>query len=109
MYKCKKCCNSYNYDCNLFEKSCNNVEPISDYNCNCSCGFDNEYSAFPANYMYGQSYVPFQQLNNTFRPEIGLEKGTIFPELVSPYAPCQSVEEINYLKNSNKIGEGCNG
>ena len=39
----------------------------------------------------------------------GLKNGTIFPELVSPYEPCQSMQFINYLKNRNNIGEGCNG
>ena len=34
--------------------------------------------------------------------------GTIFPELVSPYCPNQSLEEINYLKRTNQIGGGCN-
>ena len=34
--------------------------------------------------------------------------GTIFPELVSPYVPCQSIEEIEFIKATNKIGKGCN-
>jgi hypothetical protein len=73
----------------------------------CSCGFD-EYSVFPQNWMYGHSYVPHQRMNKVYTPEIGLKMGTIFPELVSPYCPNQSLEVINYLKNSNTIGEGCN-
>lgn len=34
--------------------------------------------------------------------------GTIFPELVSPYEPCQSIEDIEFIRATNKIKEGCN-
>ena len=34
--------------------------------------------------------------------------GTIFPELVSPYSPGQSMQQIDYIRNSNTIGKGCN-
>ena len=54
--------------------------------------------AFPVNYMYGQSYVPIQYIDKTFRPEVGLNMGSIFPELIVPYEPGQSMEEINYLQ-----------
>lgn len=75
----------------------------------CNCGFDdNEQSVFPENYMFGQSYVPIQYMNKTFTPAQGLRMGTIFPELVSPYEPCQSIREIEFIKNTNVIGEGCN-
>lgn len=63
----------------------------------CSCGFK-ENSVFPENYMYGQSYVPIQYMDTTFKPEVGLKMGTIFPELVSPYEPGQNMMEINYLR-----------
>ena len=77
---------------------------------NCLCGFDDDgYNVFPENPMYGQSYVPIQYLDKIFKPEIGLKNGTIFPELVSPYCPNQSLQEIEYLKKNNSIGEGCNG
>lgn len=77
----------------------------------CNCGFDEEnpLAVFPENYMYGQSYVPIQYMTKTFNPQTGLEMGTIFPELVSPYVPCQSIQEIEYIKARNTIGEGCNG
>lgn len=83
---------------------CNNMGNM------CKCGFDDseDLSVFPSNYMFGQSYVPIQYMNKTFTPEVGLEMGTIFPELVSPYRPCQSVEEIEYIKSTNTIGKGCN-
>ena len=52
--------------------------------------------------------VPFQYMDKTFKPEIGLKMGTIFPELVSPYMPCQSMRTNEFLEASNTIGEGCN-
>lgn len=59
-------------------------------------------SQFPANPMYGQSYVPFQTLDKVFDECLALKKGTLFPELVSPYVPGQSMREIAYIKNANK-------
>lgn len=76
---------------------------------NFSCGFDmDSNSVFPNNPMYGQSYVPIQQMGKVFNPETGLKMGTIYPELVSPYSPCQSIRTIEFLKNSNDFGEGIN-
>lgn len=63
----------------------------------CACGF-NDPSLFPDNFMYGQSYVPIQYMDTTFKPDVGLKMGTIFPELVSPYEPCQGIAEIQYLR-----------
>lgn len=77
-------------------------------NNDCSCGFDEDINLFPNNPMLAQSYVPIQYMDKTFKPCYGLKKGTIFPELVSPYVAGQSMEEINYLKLRNEIGEGCN-
>lgn len=109
----KNCCalNNCNNDFsdNIFEKSCNNI-------CNsnfvdvddCMCGFDEEESVFPSNPMLAQSYVPWQTMNKTFIPSVGLKMGTIFPELVSPYMPCDSMRQIEYIASTNTIGEGCN-
>lgn len=117
MYNCRrrKChClynNSNNNDTNLYETMCNKMNcNDSNYNCNCSCGFDdNEYDdVFPINPMFGQSYVPFQTMNETYMPTSGLDRGTIFPELVSDYFPCQSMMEIQYIADTNTIKEGCN-
>lgn len=96
--------NNYYYesDCNINGNIFENINENS-----CSCGFNNS-SVFPGNWMYGHSYVPHQKLTQVYAPEMGLKMGTIFPELVSPYCPNQSMEEINYLKNSNTIGGGCN-
>ena len=74
----------------------------------CECGFDEEYNVFPENPMLGQSYVPMQYMDQTFKPCVGLKMGTIFPELVSPYTPCQSMREIDYIRETNIIKEGCN-
>ena len=103
---CNNChSNKDNHD--MYETSCN-IDPYDDMDTDsCSCGF-NEYSAFPDRWMYGHSYVPHQRLNQVYTPEIGLKMGTIFPELVSPYCPGQSLEVMNYLKDSNTIGGGCN-
>lgn len=110
---CNKCClsNPGDYTDDLMEKACNNVDNTSDSGCekDCGCGFDdNEESVFPNNPLFGQSYVPWQTMDKTFKPCVGLKMGTIFPELVSPYLPCQSMEENEYIRATNSIGEGCN-
>ena len=116
---CMYCNNNNNQ---VLEDVCDDVSNYniaSNNNCNmnccemnnydCGCGFDTEESVFPSNPMLAQSYVPIQTLDKTFTPCCGLKNGTIFPELVSPYEPCDSIEFINYLKRRNTIGEGCNG
>lgn len=74
----------------------------------CECGFEEEDNGLPASPQFGQSYVPLQIMNRTFIPSVGLEKGTIFPELVSPYEPCQSVAENAFIRANNEIKGGCN-
>ena len=106
---CKHCSHMSFDDCDM-ETKCDNV--LSKYNMDndsCACGFDEEFNMFPENPMYGQSYVPVQIMDKTFKPAVGLKHGTIFPELVSPYCPNQSIEEIEFIRINNKIGEGCNG
>ena len=73
----------------------------------CSC-MEEENKVFPENPMLGQSYVPIQYMDKTFKPCVGLKMGTIFPELVSPYMPGQSMNEIEYLAATNTVKEGCN-
>lgn len=114
----KKCCCmnnsvSNNTDNTIIEDQCNNM-----CSCNCEdyekdmyeCGFDEEYevSVFPENPMLGQSYVPWQFMDQTFKPCVGLKMGTLFPELVSPYMPCQSMRTNEFLEATNTIGKGCN-
>lgn len=70
----------------------------------CSCGF-NDPSVFPDNFMYGQSYVPIQYIDTTFSPAEGLQNGSLFPELISPYEPCQSMVENNFLRQAT-MNEG---
>ena len=112
------CMHSYNNQ--VIEDVCDNYTNDIDNNCNCcdscsmnqeacECGFDEEYNVFPSNPMLAQSYVPIQRLNKTFTPCCGLKNGTIFPELVNPYEPCQNMKFNEYLIRRNKIGEGCNG
>lgn len=109
----RKCCclNNHFMDCKkeMLEDICKDVAncPNNNYD-ECECGFDEEDNLFPENPMFGQSYVPWQTMNKTFTPRVGLRMGTIFPELVSPYSPCQSIEEIEFIEATNKIGEGCN-
>ena len=92
------------------EDSCdcveNNMYMDSD---ECECGFDDYYdNGLPSDPMLAQSYVSLQTLNKTFKPSVALRKGTIFPELVSPYEPCQSLDEIAFIKANNEIKGGCN-
>ena len=124
----RKCCCQNNYNPEVIETLCQSVGTTAEYaqvsttNCNCGCncghtdhnmmdcgcGFDEEPSVFPLNPMLAQSYVPIQEMDKTFTPCCGLKMGTIFPELVSPYMPGQSMREIEYLKSTNEVKEGCN-
>lgn len=103
---CNKCCNSK--DADIIDNTCDYVENMPNNMDMCECGFDEEDNLFPINPMFAQSYVPLQTMNRTFIPSVGLKMGTIFPELVSPYMPGQSMEEIEFIRNRNKIGKGCN-
>ena len=110
--RCRRCCHMNN--CNevsndMLETKCSNIKQncCNNNNC-CECGFDEEDTGFPTNPMYGQSYVPIQQMDEVFTPCVGLKMGTIFPELVSPYTAGQSMEEIEFIERMNQIGEGCN-
>ena len=47
-------------------------------------------------------------MDKTFKPCVGLKMGTIFPELVSPYVPCQDMQEQKFIEATNEIGKGCN-
>ena len=113
-WNCNKCPNMYNNEdvSNVLEDVCDNVATLSafddDDDDSCSCGFNTGMNIFPEEPTLAQSYVPYQFMDKTFKPCVGLKMGTIFPELVSPYAPCQSIEEIEFIKATNKIGKGCN-
>ena len=93
MSKCNCRCNSCyrNSNCRGRNNSCCNM-----YENNI---IQNNTSVFPENYLYGYAYTPNLTMNKTFTPECGLENGTIFPELVSPYSPGQSIDFIEYLRN----------
>ena len=65
---------------------------------------NNTNAFFTSNPMYGHAYVPVQKMTKIYNPSEGLNQGTIFPELVSPYAQLQSVAENKYLRNYNEGG-----
>ena len=105
---CRKanCCNNSNCQkCNMNNCPCN--RGMDD---DCECGYieDKKESVFPENPVLGQSYVPIQTMGKTYIPSVGLKMGTIYPELVMPYKPCQSLEDIAFIKAMNTVKEGCN-
>ncbi len=100
MRRCNCKCNSCSMNCNTQNNYRNN--------CNCRNHNYNMYhqnnvsqnnNVFPENYLYGYAYTPIQYMNRTLTPEAGLENGSLFPELVSPYTPGQSIDFIEYLRN----------
>ena len=107
-------CNNESCQCKqdkdqLLEDICDDVMTLSNYDTNsCECGFDEDDNPFPTNPLLGNSYVPNQILKTTFMPDVGLKLGTIYPELVRPYMPGQAMAEIEYLRKTNSIKEGCN-
>lgn len=96
MYKCNNANNPYS-NIKMQNKICNKSQENKQDD-RCECGFESDPTIFPENYMYGQSYVPIQYIDKIFKPEVGLKMGTIFPELVSPYEPGQSMKEDAYLR-----------
>ncbi|MBR2289945.1 MAG: spore coat associated protein CotJA [Clostridia bacterium] len=69
----------------------------------CAYSRASEYS-FPSNLRYGSAYVPVQTFRTVYSPEDGLSYGTMYPELVRPYYPNQSMAEMDYLRNYNERG-----
>lgn len=116
--RCRKCScmnNNYQNNSNDLEEVMETSYPNTNSSCNnneyvdcCECGFDEEYNVFPENPMLAQSYVPYQYMDKIFKPCVGLKMGTIYPELVSPYMPCQDMREMEYIEATNTIKEGCN-
>lgn len=111
MCNCNRRCNSNcgcNRNCNCnSRRTCCRRNMMNNNSCVYAniCNNTNNRSAFPDNYLYGHAYTPNQTMNKTFTPEVGLEHGTIFPELVSPYYPGQSMDFINYLRNGGNANE----
>ena len=89
--------NNINYDY-MYNSNSQNMSN----NSNISNNFSINRNPFPNNYLYGHAYTPNQILNKTFAPKVALQNGTIFPELVSPYVPGQSIDFINYLRNGGR-------
>lgn len=96
-----RCQNSNTNSCSLCSRN-------SDSNCPCrnNTNCPNNSSPFPANYMYGYAYTPNQTMNELFDPQTGLAHGSMYPELVSPYSPGDSISFIEYLKTTGRNG-GC--
>lgn len=104
-----RCCNNNDmfYDPNIAIPSINSFSNNNSMYSPCRCGFDEESSeVFTQNPMYGHAYVPNQTMEEIFNANNGLIHGSIFPELISPYSPCDSIIEANYLAN-NTIESGC--
>lgn len=118
----RRCCCQKNYNNSIVESACtkcgmtNNLyaddvlsENVDNDKNDCECGYEEtSKNVFPENPVLGQSYVPIQYMDKTFKPCVGLKMGTIFPELVNPYYPCQSMEENAFIEAMNTVGEGCN-
>lgn len=98
--------------CNNWNNGINNFSNISGSS---SSGFNgaNGSSGFRSSNFnntsmnFGNAYVPWQTFNNVFTPANGLANGTMFPELVSPYYPNQSLETMNYLRFNSNGGSCC--
>lgn len=56
------------------------------------------------NLMYGHAYVKNQIMDKTFDADEALCRGTVFPELFSPYSPGDSLRQIEYLKSYRNGG-----
>ena len=102
------CCPNMQVTNNAIETICDEQQNCSEEYEKCNCGFDEEANVFPMNPMLAQSYVPMQFMDNTFTPCCGLKNGTIFPELATTYYPCQSMRTLEYIRDRNTIGKGCN-
>ena len=116
MYRRQCCCGRNSCGCNEYENNEMELVPanmfmnINDNYSNdmCECGFKNSYNGLPENPILAQAYVPIQQMGRVFTPETGLRMGTIFPELVRPYMPNQSMEEKAFIEAANMVKGGCN-
>jgi len=103
MYRNCKCnkCNYYNKNCKIINCPSNNIPE------KCKCGYEEDNNGLPENPVLAQSYVPIQEFNKTFCPCTALEMGSLFPELVRPYYPNQSICEFKQIEALNRKGE-CN-
>ena len=113
MYNCNRRCNcsctsnqNSNYRVRMNSTRCQNARNC----CNSEiyadiCNDNNSVPVFPDNYLYGHAYTPNQIMNNTYTPRIGLQNGSIFPELVMPYSPGQSMDFINFLRNGGMCND----
>ncbi len=88
-------------ECENNKEVCNSRNVIESYTNRCNNS--RMTSGLPNCYMFGHAYVPNQVYNgNSFNPEQGLQNGTMFPELVSPYMPLDSMKVINALRTERR-------
>lgn len=96
----------------MCRSSCSNN---NNNNCQYNTGYSNSCNSTVFNtngfesYSYANAYVPNQVLGTPFSPMQGLQNGTMFPELVRPYYPGQSLEQMNYLRYGRRGGCCNNG
>lgn len=95
--KCNKCNFNVTKNCTMNYNS--NKMPEE-----CECGYTEENNGLPENPVLAQSYVPIQEFNKTFCPCTALKMGTLFPELVRPYSPNQSICEFKEIESLNTKG-----
>ena len=115
--RCRKCfnnsiCSNMFVNCGMENNNAvlnanDSMDSIDDMDCDCGYIEEKKDLVFPNNPVLGQSYVPIQTMGKTYIPSVGLKMGTIFPELVMPYKPCQSLEDIAFIKAMNTVKEGC--
>lgn len=51
-------------------------------------------SLFPAETPYAMAYVPFQQWEQPYDAEAGLDRGTVFPSLDKPFIGEEAVKNV---------------
>lgn len=100
---CRSSC-SNNNDCRCRSNNCQSNTGYTN-SCNSTVYNTNGFES----YSYANAYVPNQVLGTPFSPMQGLQNGTMFPELVRPYYPGQSLEEMNYLRYGRRGGCCNNG
>ena len=71
-WNCNKCSNMNKEELeDILEDKCDDVETLSafdDDEDSCSCGFNQGMPVFPENPTLAQSYVPYQFMNETYKP-----------------------------------------
>lgn len=85
-YNYNRACCQKRYDEDLVETACSQYGTMAEYykdttEDSCDCGFNSNNSTFPSNPMYGQSYVPIQNMSKTFTPCTRFKNGNNLPRI----------------------------